>query len=125
MPHTTVEYSGTLTGALDKPGFGTALHEALVTIAGGRAAGCKTRFVRHDDLWIGDGSPHRAMIHVEVALLSGRDPETKRALTAAVLAALREHTAPTPQFEVQFSVDLRDLDREAYARHEEPRAVAP
>lgn len=123
MPHTTVEYSGTLAGALDKPGFGKALHDALVTIAGGRAAGCKTRFVRHDDLYIGDGSPHYAMVHVEIALLSGRTPQTKRALTEAVLAALRAHTAPTPQFEVQFSVDMRDLDREAYARHEEPRAA--
>jgi 5-carboxymethyl-2-hydroxymuconate isomerase len=124
MPHTTVEYSGTLADALDKPGFGKALHEALVTVAGGRAGGCKTRFVRHDDLWIADGGPHHAMIHVEVAILSGRTPETKRALTEAVLAALRAHTAPTPQYAVQFSVDLRDLDREAYARHEEPRTAS-
>jgi 5-carboxymethyl-2-hydroxymuconate isomerase len=124
MPHTTVEYSGTLAGALDKPGFASTLHEILVTVAGGRADGCKTRFVRHDDLFIADGGPHHAMIHVEIALLSGRTPETKRALTGAVLAALRAHTAPTPQYGVQFSVDLRDLDREAYARHEEPGAAS-
>jgi 5-carboxymethyl-2-hydroxymuconate isomerase len=124
MPHTTVEYSGTLADAFDRPAFGKALHEALVTIAGGRAGGCKTRFVRHDDLYIADGSPHRAMIHVEIALLSGRSAETKRALATAVLAALREHTAPTPQFEVQFSVDMRDLDRESYVRHEEPRSAS-
>ncbi|SHN33522.1 5-carboxymethyl-2-hydroxymuconate Delta-isomerase [Actinacidiphila paucisporea] len=124
MPHTTVEYSGTLAEALDRPAFGKALHEALVTVAGGRADGCKTRFVRHDDLYIADGSPDRAMVHVEIALLSGRTPEVKRALTEAVLAALRENTAPTPRLEVQFSVDLRDLDRESYARHEEPRTAS-
>ncbi|CAG6395481.1 5-carboxymethyl-2-hydroxymuconate Delta-isomerase [Streptomyces cocklensis] len=124
MPHTTVEYSGTLVEALDRPAFGAALHEALVTVAGGRAGGCKTRFVRHDDLFIGDGSAHHAMIHVEIALLSGRTPEVKRALTEAVLAALREHTAPTPQYAVQFSVDLRDLDRDAYVVHENPRTAS-
>lgn len=124
MPHTTVEYSGTLAEALDRPGFGKAVHEALVAVAGGRADGCKTRFVRHDDLFIADGSPHYAMVHVEIALLSGRTPGTKRALTEAVLAALREHTAPTPQYEVQFSVDLRDLDREAYVRYEDLRAAS-
>ncbi|WP_327291452.1 5-carboxymethyl-2-hydroxymuconate Delta-isomerase [Streptomyces sp. NBC_01198] len=124
MPHTTVEYSGTLSEALDRPAFGKALHDALVAVAGGRADGCKTRFVRHDDLHIGDGSPHHAMVHVEISLLAGRTPEVKRELTAAVLAALREHTAPTPQYAVQFSVDLRDLDPEAYARHEEPRTAA-
>ncbi|CAG7631174.1 5-carboxymethyl-2-hydroxymuconate Delta-isomerase [Actinacidiphila bryophytorum] len=124
MPHTTVEYSGTLAEALDRPAFGKALHEALVTVAGGRAGGCKTRFVRHDDLWIADGSPHHAMVHVEISLLSGRTPEVKRALTEAVLAALREHTAPTPQYAVQFSVDLRDLDREAYVGHQEPESAS-
>jgi 5-carboxymethyl-2-hydroxymuconate isomerase len=124
MPHTTVEYSGTLAEAFDRPGFGKALHEALVTVAGGRAAGCKTRFVRHDELWIADGSPHHAMIHIEIGLLSGRTPEVKRTLTEAVLAAVREHTAPTPQYEVQFSVDLRDLDREAFVGHAEPRIAS-
>lgn len=124
MPHTTVEYSGTLAEALDRPAFGAALHEALVTVAGGRAAGCKTRFVRHDDLYIGDGSPHHAMVHVEIALLSGRTPETKRALTEAVLATLRAHTAPTPRLAVQFSVTLRDLDRDSYVRADAPLAEA-
>jgi 5-carboxymethyl-2-hydroxymuconate isomerase len=118
MPHTTVEYSGTLADALDRPGFGKALHETLVTVAGGRADGCKTRFVRHDDLWIADGSDHHAMIHVEIALLSGRTPETKRALTEAVLANLREHTAPAPESAVQFSVTVRDLDRDSYVRED-------
>jgi 5-carboxymethyl-2-hydroxymuconate isomerase len=123
MPHTTVEYSGTLAGALDRPGFGKALHETLVEVAGGRAAGCKTRFVRHDDLWIGDGSDHHAMIHVEIALLSGRTPRTKRAVTEAVLRLLREHTAPAPELEVQFSVSLRDLDRESFVRDDRPRTA--
>ncbi|WP_333769455.1 5-carboxymethyl-2-hydroxymuconate Delta-isomerase [Streptomyces sp. IBSBF 2435] len=120
MPHTTVEYSGTLAEAFDRPAFGKDLHEALVTIAGG----CKTRFVRHDDLWIADGSPYHAMIHAEMSLLSGRSAETRRALTGAVLAALRQHTAPTPQYEVQFSVDLRDLDRDAYVGHVDARTAS-
>ncbi|MFG1806452.1 5-carboxymethyl-2-hydroxymuconate Delta-isomerase [Streptomyces sp. NPDC049040] len=124
MPHTTVEYSGSLAESLDRPAFCKALHEALVTVAGGRAGGCKTRFVRHDDLFIDDGAPHHAMVHVEMSLLSGRTPQTKRALTEAVLAALREHTAPTPHLAVQFSVDLRDLDRDAYVGHQEPQTAS-
>ncbi|WP_405580741.1 5-carboxymethyl-2-hydroxymuconate Delta-isomerase [Streptomyces sp. NBC_01190] len=123
MPHITVEYSDAVTDAFDRPAFAKDLHEALVTIAGGRAAGCKTRFVRLDETYLADGSPHHAMIHAELALFAGRPPEVKRELTGAVLALLRRHTAPTPALELQFSVDFRDLDRDAYAKHDEPRVT--
>jgi 5-carboxymethyl-2-hydroxymuconate isomerase len=110
--------------AFDRPAFGKDLHEALVRIAGGRAGGCKTRFIRLDDTWIADGSPHYAMVHAEIGLLSGRTTEVKRELNEAVLALLRQHTAPLPHLEVQFSVNLRDLERETYTRHDEPRTEA-
>lgn len=124
MPHITVEYSEPLADAFDRPAFAKELHEAIVTVAGGRAGGCKTRFIRLDDTFIADGSAHYAMIHVEIALLSGRATEVKRELAEAALDLVRRHTAPRPGHEVQFSVDLRDLDREVYVRHEEPRAQA-
>jgi 5-carboxymethyl-2-hydroxymuconate isomerase len=124
MPHTIVEYSASVADAFDRPAFGKDLHEALVRIAGGRAGGCKTRFIRLDDTWIADGSPHYAMVHAEIGLLSGRTTEVKRELNEAVLALLRQHTAPLPHLEVQFSVNLRDLERETYTRHDEPRTEA-
>jgi len=121
MPHISVEYSANLANAVDFPALAKDLHETIATVAGGRAGGCKSRFVRHDDYYIADGTPHYAMLHAEISLLSGRAPETKRELSEAALLLLRKHTTPTPQFEVQFSVDIRDLDRDSYARHDEPR----
>jgi 5-carboxymethyl-2-hydroxymuconate isomerase len=121
MPHITVEYSASLADAFDRTGFAKDTHEAIVEIAGGRAGGCKTRFIRLDETYIADGSPHYAMIHVQLAILSGRTEEVKSRLNEAVLALVRERTAPMPQFEVQMSVDLRDLERETYTRYEQPR----
>jgi 5-carboxymethyl-2-hydroxymuconate isomerase len=124
MPHTIVEYSASVADAFDRPAFGKGLHEALVRIADGRLGGCKTRFVRLDDTYIADGAPHCALIHAEIGVLSGRTTEVKRELNEAVLALLRQHTAPLPHLEVQFSVNLHDLERETYVRHEEPRTEA-
>jgi 5-carboxymethyl-2-hydroxymuconate isomerase len=73
-------------------------------------------------MYIADGSPHLAMIHIEISLLSGRTPETKRALNQVVLDLAREHTDTVPRLEVQFSVNVRDLDRETYLGHAAPRA---
>jgi 5-carboxymethyl-2-hydroxymuconate isomerase len=121
MPHITLECTGNIAGSVDGRALAKAVHATVVDVAGGRAGGCKTRIVVHDTYVIADGSDHYAMLHAEISLLSGRTPETKRRLSEAVLRLLREHTAPAPQFEVQFSVDVRDLDRESYARHDEPR----
>jgi 5-carboxymethyl-2-hydroxymuconate isomerase len=124
MPHIRVEYSAELADAFDRAGFAKDAHATIVEVAGGRAAGCKSRFVRLDDTYIADGSPHYTMIHAEIALLAGRSAQTKRELSGQALALLRRHTAPAPQFEVQFSVDVRDLDTESYERHEELRTEA-
>ncbi|WP_329131075.1 isomerase [Streptomyces sp. NBC_01476] len=124
MPHITVVYSGTVADAFDRPAFAKDLHETLVTVAGGRLQGCKTRFLRLEETWIADGSPYYAMIHAELALLAGRTAEVKRETTGAVLALLRRHTAVIPAVEVQFSVEWRDVDGDSYARHDEPKVTS-
>ncbi|WP_435132998.1 5-carboxymethyl-2-hydroxymuconate Delta-isomerase [Actinacidiphila sp. bgisy144] len=123
MPHSIVEYSANLADTFDRPQFAKGLHEALVRVAGGRAEGCKTRFVRLDETYIADGSPHYSMVHAQVGILSGRPPQVRRELAEAVLAALRDTVRPLPEAELQLSVDVRELDRETYAQHDTPAQV--
>ncbi|HEY5837195.1 5-carboxymethyl-2-hydroxymuconate Delta-isomerase [Streptomyces sp.] len=125
MPHTTVEFSSDLGSVFDTAGFAEDLHPTIASIADASVEGCKTRFlhpgfVDTDYLHIADGSPRHAMIHVEIALLSGRTTDVKRELGQAVLALVRTHTAPAPAFRIQMSVEIRELDRETYATHVEP-----
>jgi 5-carboxymethyl-2-hydroxymuconate isomerase len=118
MPHITVEYSGALDGAFDRRAFAQALHPLTAKIINTKVDGCRTRFRRIDeaDLWLGDGEPGHAMIHVVLAILSGRAPETKAELTEAVTALLKEHVDPgrVPGTAVNISVDVTDLDRAWY-----------
>lgn len=131
MPHTTVEFSADLGSAFDNVAFAEELHPLIAAIAGARVGGCVTRmlypdFIHDEYLYIADGSSYHAVIHVEIALLSGRTTEVKRELSQAVLALVRTHTAPAPGFEIQMSVEVRDIDRQTYANHTEPlRDAAP
>ncbi|MEU3460029.1 5-carboxymethyl-2-hydroxymuconate Delta-isomerase [Streptomyces sp. NPDC006733] len=117
MPHIAVDYSATLTDTFDRQGFAQALHPLVAKIADAQVSGCKTRFRPLDEIVISDGGPGEAMIHIQVALLDGRTPETKQELSSGVLALAREHTAETPGLTVHTSVEIRDLDRASYVRH--------
>ncbi|MEC4017201.1 5-carboxymethyl-2-hydroxymuconate Delta-isomerase [Streptomyces sp. H27-D2] len=119
MPHIAVDYSDTLSGAFDRSGFGSALHPVIAKTVGASVEGCKTRFRRIDEAVIGDGSPGQAMIRIEVALLSGRAPESKSELSRAVLELTREHLATVPGLTVHTSVEISDMDRPSYLGHTE------
>ncbi|MER6144168.1 5-carboxymethyl-2-hydroxymuconate Delta-isomerase [Streptomyces sparsogenes] len=119
MPHIVVEYSDTLAEAFDRRAFGLALHPVVAKTVDTTVDACKTRFRRLDEAVIADGAPHHAIIHIEAAILSGRDAENKRALTAAVLEVARAHLAPVPGLAVQITVNVTDLDRAWYAKHAE------
>ncbi|MET7762154.1 isomerase [Streptomyces sp. NPDC005336] len=119
MPHIVVDYSDTLTDAFDRQAFGAALHPVVAKTVDTAVEGCKTTFRRIEEAHLADGAPNLAMIHIEVSILSGRDPGTKRELARAVLDVARAHVSPVPGLTVQTTVDVRDLDRDCYQNHEE------
>jgi 5-carboxymethyl-2-hydroxymuconate isomerase len=120
MPHITVDYSDSLADTFDRRGFGLALHPLLARKVEGTVAGCKTRFRRIEECVIADGEDDGvAMLHIEVALLSGRTPEVKAELSRAVLGLARDYVKPTPGLALHTSVGVSDLARASYATHTE------
>lgn len=119
MPHITVDYSDALAETFDRRGFGLALHPLLARTVEGSVAGCKTRFRQIEECVIADGADEVAMLHVQVAMLSGRTPEVKAALSRAVLGLARDHVKPMPGITLHTSVDVCDLARGSYASHTE------
>jgi 5-carboxymethyl-2-hydroxymuconate isomerase len=109
MPQIRVEYSESLSDAFDRRGFALALHPAAAEVIGSTVPAFKTRFRTTGETVIGDGNPGEAMIHLEVALLPGRDAETKARLGELVLALLADHLKPSPDLNIQLTVEIRDL----------------
>lgn len=113
-----MDYSDALADSFDRRGFGLALHPLLARKVDGSVTGWKTRFRRIEECVIADGAEEGvAMLHIEVALLSGRTPEVKADLSRAVLGLARDYLHPTPGIEVHASVGVSDLARASYATH--------
>ncbi|MFF9093443.1 MULTISPECIES: 5-carboxymethyl-2-hydroxymuconate Delta-isomerase [unclassified Streptomyces] len=110
MPQITVDYSGRLADAFDRPGFAQALHEATVEIAAAKPPACKTQFRPTEDTVVGPDTEGHAIVHVTIGLLAGRTEETKARLTETVLELLRQHVKPAEGLALHASAEVRDLD---------------
>ncbi|MGW1074993.1 5-carboxymethyl-2-hydroxymuconate Delta-isomerase [Streptomyces sp. NPDC002537] len=110
MPHTAVDFSDPLADSFDRRAFALELHELTAEMIDAPVDSCKTRFRRMEGAVIADGSPGRALVHVELAILPGRSEEAKACLSRAVLELVTRHTATADGTEVHASVEVRDLD---------------
>ncbi|MFC9705768.1 5-carboxymethyl-2-hydroxymuconate Delta-isomerase [Streptomyces sp. NPDC056943] len=104
MPQITVDYSA----PLDRRGFALALHPLVVETVDTTLDACKTRFREVEEVVVGDGATDDVIVHVEIALLSGRTDAVKTRLSEAVLALLPTYLKASEG--VRLSVEIRDLE---------------
>jgi 5-carboxymethyl-2-hydroxymuconate isomerase len=114
VPQITIEYSANLAGRFEARGFAARLHGHLVAHADAQIESCKTRLLRLDEVLIGSGEPHRAMVHADVRILTGRSDEQKRLLGEAAIQSLEDAVGGAEGLEVQLTVEVRELDRANY-----------
>ena len=115
MPHLTLEYTDNLP-ALDARDVLLELNRTLVESGHFEEADIKSRAIKLDTFVVGTSSDRRAFVHVKLAVLSGRSPETKRALSESLLLALKTFGEPATGGEVQLCVEVLDIDRGSYAK---------
>ncbi|MFC5834718.1 5-carboxymethyl-2-hydroxymuconate Delta-isomerase [Nonomuraea insulae] len=109
MPQITVEYSESLAEAFDRRGFALALHPAAAELISSALPSFKTRFHPIGEAVIGGGEPGEAMVHVDLAILPGRDAELKARLGELALATLCDHIKPGTGLNVQVTVEVRKI----------------
>jgi 5-carboxymethyl-2-hydroxymuconate isomerase len=126
MPHLTLEHSDNLPATVDVPAVLRRLHETLGALGPYRPAHIRSRAVARDTFVVGDGAPGAVFAHVEVAILSGRDPEVRRGTGESLLVVLREGFAAVyADRPCSLSVEVREMERATYARALNELADAP
>ncbi|MFE8937527.1 5-carboxymethyl-2-hydroxymuconate Delta-isomerase [Streptomyces sp. NPDC000963] len=103
MPQIAVDHSA----PLDRRGFALALHALVAEQVNTAPGNCKTRFREIAEAVVGDGSGEETLVHVDIAMASGRTDEVKARLSAAILDLLPKHLQTTG--EVLLSVEIRDF----------------
>lgn len=117
MPHLTLEYTANLE---DFPASRVLARLNGSLLASGQFEGpdIKSRALALDCFQVGDGMSDAAFVHVTLSLLADRTPETKKALSEALLDAVQHVVSPPGHLQacLQTTVEVRDLDRALYSK---------
>jgi len=115
MPHLTVEYTDNL---LEFDARSVLMKLNLVLVASGQfeAADIKSRAIPLDTFLVGTSPAGHAFVHIKLALLSGRLPQTKQLLSESLLLELKNTCQVAIGTSLQLCVEILDIDRASYAK---------
>jgi 5-carboxymethyl-2-hydroxymuconate isomerase len=122
MPHIILEHSHNLVHPPAHRQVLAELHEALAA-QGLERADLKSRAVVQEEVYLADGEQDRAFVHLQLALLSGRDQSVRQRLGKACMQVLEAHYGRAAVGRrCQLSVEVREMERSTYVKQAVPEA---
>lgn len=116
MPHLHLEYTPNLPDLEPQKLLLRLNHALLATGQFANEADIKARARALDAYLVGTTPAERGFIYARLAILSGRSESVKKTLSDAILEVLKG-AAQWPQgLDVQFGVDIVDMDRASYGK---------
>ncbi|KLV05671.1 MULTISPECIES: 5-carboxymethyl-2-hydroxymuconate Delta-isomerase [Photobacterium] len=112
MPNLVMEYAEPVAERVNVPGLLDDLHQVLLTSGVFEPASVKSRSYCCQNWLVGEAANVPTFIHLELSLLSGRSPETKRTISRALMAVLEQHAGGINSL----TIDIRDMDRECFLK---------
>ncbi len=117
MPHVIVEYSANLEEDVSPRDLVDRVHATIVESGVFPIGGVRTRAERRDLYAIADGDPANAFCAILIRIGRGRDAETRKRVSQAVLATLAEATADAfKRRGLSLSVEIQEIDEAGAGR---------
>lgn len=116
MPHLHVEYTANLAELEPRKLLLRLNHALMATGQFASEADIKARASALEVYQVGTAPAERAFVYARLAILSGRPDAVKKALSDALLEVLQGAAAWPPGLDVQFGVEIVDMDRPSYGK---------
>ena len=114
MPHLVIEITGNI--AVNQPELLAGANAALLASGEFKEPDIKSRCVVLQTYRQGTEARNDGFIHATLSILSGRENPAKKALAEAVRDAIVAALPDNRGYGVQVSVDVRDMQRDIYAK---------
>lgn len=115
MPHFVIEHTNNVKPRENWERVFDALFTASAAKPTMMRADMKGRARRIEGAYMTDGNPDQAFVHLELALMTGRDPNMLNELGKELLAILPQVFATTAP--CQYSIEMREMNRALYFKH--------
>lgn len=117
MPHVIVEYSANLEEDVSPRDMIDRIHATIVESGVFPIGGVRTRAERRDVYRVADGDPANAFCAILIRIGRGRDEDTRRRVSQAVLATLADVTADAfKRRGLSLSVEIQEIDEAGASR---------
>lgn len=115
MPHLILEYSDNVKEKVDPKTLFAQCHEILVEVASADLKRCKSRAIKQQNYYIGDGDPKNAFVHMNILLAEGRSLSTRQEVGKQILAVLENYFARSiKELNLQITVNSKEFPRSLY-----------
>ena len=115
MPQITLQHSDELAINMNYEEFFSTIHNLLSDTADIDISNCKSRVIKVDNIYIGDGDPDQRFVHLEVKLLEGRSKQLKDRIGKKLLNELKQVFVDSgDRGSVQITVEIIDINRDNY-----------
>ncbi|MGF1680948.1 5-carboxymethyl-2-hydroxymuconate Delta-isomerase [Photobacterium makurazakiensis] len=112
MPNLVMEYADPVAERVNITGLLEDLHHILLACELFEPDSVKSRSYPCHNWLVGEEGDLHSFIHIELSMLSGRNPELKRELARELMAVLEQHASAINSL----TIDMRDMDRESFLK---------
>lgn len=110
MPQIILEYSDNIIEQDSFAEFFEKTHQILVETLPTKLEDCKSRAIKQDNYYIGNGAADNAFVYAYIQAKAGRSEAVLRATEQKLLALLQDHFAESKrQLNLQITLQIREL----------------
>lgn len=113
MPHAILEYSSNLSADMASGHLTDLVHEVMIQSGLFQTDSIKTRSCVVSDFRVGAKGRDGSFVYLSIALLDGRTLEQRQTLSDNLLKAI----GPALAHVDQFTVEIREMDKETYRKY--------
>lgn len=117
MPHFILEYSRNVSDVVSIPALFEELHQLLKDSGPFEVSSMKSRAIEHEHFFVSDGVRDQAFIHLELAIVAGREESLRASVSRKLLQFIKEKFANTAREKnCSFSVEVREIEASTYSK---------
>ena len=118
MPHITLQFTDNIESLPNFNQLFSEVHQTINAIAGIKIENCKSKAIKLENFYIGDGSKSKGFLHLEVKFLAGRSIEVKSEIGRNLLQILKNQFEKSIKLlDSQITIEIIDIEKNCYYKY--------